>query len=246
MVMAPPNLPGSTRAAKVLHTSDCHLGSGDGGHEEAAFSRAIDLAIREDVDVVLIAGDLFDNARVPESLLGWTADQLDRLERPVVIIPGNHDAFHDSSVYLRFQPDERCRQVSFIQDAEGAVVHVPGTGIVVWGKAMVEHEPAFRPLVGIPDRPEARWCIVAGHGLVMGSNEPTYRSSPIYPSDLDVIDWDYVALGHCHGYSELRGPAAPACYPGATASSLGQRPGALVVDFVPGNGATPRWVALDG
>jgi DNA repair exonuclease SbcCD nuclease subunit len=244
MVLSPPKLAGSTRAAKVLHTSDCHLGSG--GNEEAAFSLAIDLAISEDVDAVLIAGDLFDHARVPESLLEWTAKQLDRLKRPVVMIPGNHDAFHDSSVYRRFEPEDRCRQASFIRECDGAVVHVPGTDIVVWGRAMVEHEPAFRPLVGVPDRPGDGWCIVAGHGLVMGSNEPTFRSSPIYPSDLEVIDWDYVALGHCHGYSELLAGAAPACYPGATASSYGQRAGALIVDFVPDAGATPRWVGLGG
>ena len=57
------------RPATILHTSDCHLAGYNGGREEPAFAKAIDLALSEQVDAVLITGDLFDHARVPDSLL---------------------------------------------------------------------------------------------------------------------------------------------------------------------------------
>jgi exonuclease SbcD len=232
------------RPARLLHTSDCHLGTSDQRREEEAFSRAVDLAIVEDVDAVLLVGDLFDSARVPESILEWTAGQLDRLRRPVVLIPGNHDVLDATTIYQRFEPSERCVDVTFIDAHLGATVEVAGTDVVVWGRAMVEHEPGFRPLQGIPGRVPGRWCVVAAHGLVMSTDEPTYRGSPIYPADLDAVDWDYVALGHIHAHAVLGGRRAPACYPGATAASHDGQPGAVMVDLVPGAGASVRWVGL--
>jgi DNA repair exonuclease SbcCD nuclease subunit len=80
--------------------------------------------------------------------------------------------------------------------------------------------------------------------LVVADDRPTSRSSPIYPSDLDAVQWDYVALGHVHLYSEIRDEPTPARYAGATASSRDGLPGVVLVDFVPGAGARPRWVAL--
>lgn len=235
----------SRRPATVLHTSDCHLEGRDAGREEAAFSRAIDLAIDVDIDAFLVTGDLFDHARVPDWLLDWTAAELDRLKCPVVMIPGNHDVFDDRSVHRRFTVADRCEHVQFIDVHDGVLVEIPGTDIVVWGRAMPEHEPAFRPLQGVPPAPRDRWSIVAGHGLLMENDEPTFRSSPIYASDLDAVRWDYIALGHIHRYWEVRNNPTPVRYAGATASSLDGRPGVVLVDFVPGVGARPRWVPLE-
>ncbi len=53
-----------------------------------------------------------------------------------------------------------------------------------------------------------------------------------------------MALGHIHRYSVVRDDPTPARYAGATASSLNGQAGVVLVDFVPGAGARPRWVAL--
>jgi DNA repair exonuclease SbcCD nuclease subunit len=209
-----------------------------------SFASAIDLAGREGVDLVLITGDLFDHARVGDDVLEWTATQLDRLHCPVVLLVGNHDALHDASVHHRFEVTTRCRQVQILDDPDGSVVRVPDAEIVVWGRAMVEHEPAFRPLQGVPARDDDAWCIVAGHGLWVGSEAETFRSSPIYPSDLDAIDWDYIALGHHHLHAIIRTEPVPVCFAGATASSFQSKPGAVIVDFKPGQTAALRWMDL--
>lgn len=207
------------RPAAILHVADVHLGLGSGGAglEEAAFARSIDFALAADVDAILIAGDLFDHAHVSDELLAWTAKELDRSERPVVLMVGNHDPLSDPSVHHRFRSEERYGRVVMLDDPLGSSVEIPGTDVVVWGRAMVAHEPGFRPLAGVPDKPKDRWGIVAGHGLALKSESPTHHASPIPPSDLASIDWDYVALGHYHGHKIVQEVPCPAVYPGSTA-----------------------------
>ena len=69
------------RPLRAIHTADVHLGSdGYGSPEEQrahdargrrALSGIVDLALRDAVDVVLIAGDLFDHNRVPDELVAF-------------------------------------------------------------------------------------------------------------------------------------------------------------------------------
>ena len=232
------------RPATVLHTSDVHLGSDARGVEEAAFERAVARAREEPVDAVLIAGDLFDHIRVPDATLRWTAEQLGKLACPVVVIRGNHDVFEGRSVYERLMIFAGLEHVHVIDDHDGRIVEIPGTDVVVWGRAMLEHEPSYRPFAGLPERPTGRWTIATGHGLVV-EDGPSGRSSPIYASDLAAVTWDYVALGHVHAYLEVRDDPTPVRYPGATAASRNGKPGVVLVEFVPGTGARPRWVGLD-
>lgn len=86
---------------KILHTSDWHLGKylGDlSRHDEqkAVLSEICDIAEREAVDVVLIAGDLFDSANPPTESIELFYKTLKQLSnnglRAVIAIAGNHDA----------------------------------------------------------------------------------------------------------------------------------------------------------
>jgi len=84
---------------KILHTSDWHVGKvlkGRDRHDEhAAVLRSIVAAARaEDVDVVLIAGDLFETAAPSPKAQGLVVRTLLALReqrRLVVAIAGNHD-----------------------------------------------------------------------------------------------------------------------------------------------------------
>jgi DNA repair exonuclease SbcCD nuclease subunit len=237
------------RPATLLHTSDVHLGSArfdpdSLGREERAFAAAIALAIRARVDAVVIAGDLFDNARVSDALFDWTAAQIDQLECAVVVVPGNHDVHDETSVLRRFDLTARCKHAWFIDDHEGRVVEVPGTDIVVWGRAMAEHDPGYLPFAGLPPPPPDRWTVAVGHGL-LHDDGPAHRSSPIFVSDLAAVRWDYVALGHVHVYDEVRDDPTPVRYSGATASSRDHKAGVVLVDFIPERGALPVWRELD-
>jgi exonuclease SbcD len=83
---------------KILHTSDWHVGRTIRGRSRAEEHRAVlaeitDIAQTEEIDLVLVAGDLFDVvAPSPESELIVFRALLDLAEiAPVVVVAGNHD-----------------------------------------------------------------------------------------------------------------------------------------------------------
>ncbi len=84
---------------RILHTADWHVGRRLGRHDRIAEMReALDevarIADEERVDLVLVAGDVFDRAAPPVESLSLGLSALLRLARgrPVVVVAGNHDA----------------------------------------------------------------------------------------------------------------------------------------------------------
>ena len=84
---------------KILHTSDWHVGKvlkGRDRHDEhvAALGSLVATAREEDVDLVLIAGDLFETSAPTARSQGLVMQTLLALRedgRQVVVIAGNHD-----------------------------------------------------------------------------------------------------------------------------------------------------------
>ena len=105
-----------------------------------------------DADLLLIAGDLFDNNRVDDSNIDFVYRQFERLRCPVVMLPGNHDVHDESSVWNRFDFDEAGEHVHGLMSHDGNCVTLDEIGARVWGKAMAEHAPENYPLVGVPER----------------------------------------------------------------------------------------------
>jgi exonuclease SbcD len=84
---------------RILHTADWHVGRRLGRHDRIAEMReALDevarIADEEQVDLVLVAGDVFDRAAPPVESLSLGLSALLRLARgrPLVVVAGNHDA----------------------------------------------------------------------------------------------------------------------------------------------------------
>jgi len=86
---------------KILHTSDWHLGKrldNFSRHEEQqlVLDEIIEIADNEQVDAIIIAGDLFDTFNPPVESVELFYRTLNRLckngKRPVIAIAGNHDS----------------------------------------------------------------------------------------------------------------------------------------------------------
>jgi DNA repair exonuclease SbcCD nuclease subunit len=209
------------RPLKIAHTSDVHLHDGeDGGHVRDAFARVVDAVLASRSDLFLIAGDLFDHNRVHGDLIDFVYEQLSRVTCPTVIIAGNHDCWEERSVLQRMDFRQAGHHVTLLDEVEGKQVELPGLHATVWGRCMLEHDRANKPLAGSPSRRGNLWHIGMAHGLYM--DEPdSDRSSLITPQEIADSGFDYLALGHVHVHRQMRHGATLACYPGVPAAYYG-------------------------
>jgi DNA repair exonuclease SbcCD nuclease subunit len=228
------------RPLRLVHTADVHLGeltsawsAASADADERAFARVVDTVLAERADVLLIAGDLFDSNRVSEPAVRFAASQLGRLSCPVVLIPGNHDCYDGTSIYRRFDFRGIGSHVHPLYAEDGEVVTFGELGLTVWGKGLVEHAPANRPLAGAPGRaavrrPAGHWLVGLAHGhFVEDRREP--RSSLITPDEIADSGLDYLALGHVHVFRDVSQGAVRACYPGAPRISYAPDAGSLAI-----------------
>ena len=75
---------------KIIHTSDLHLNSKN-PERVKALEAIISLGKSEDVDLVLVAGDLFDSNQEADKSRPALRDLLSSLPFKILAIPGNHD-----------------------------------------------------------------------------------------------------------------------------------------------------------
>lgn len=247
------------RPLRVVHTSDVHLGAYAGNDHpawverrrlmEEAFCRVIELANREAADVLILAGDVFDNDRVPAETVEWAAAQIARFEGQTFLLPGNHDPMDLGSIYWRHDMEAIARRLTIVREHQGELLEPEGLDLVLWGRAYLDTDWHFRPLEGLPGRVDGRWHIALAHGHFVPEGGESYRSLPILEGEIAGArgHWDYVALGHWEPHADVSSGGVTAIYPGApmALSDANRRAGlAAVVDFDAG-GVRWRTVRVD-
>ncbi len=221
---------------RLLHTSDWHLGRTLHGvdlldHQAAYLDHLVELARAEQVDAVLVAGDVYDRAIPSVEAVAVLSDALARLAESttVVLTSGNHD----SSTRLGFGAAlmrERVRLRTAVASVADPVV--VGDALVYGlpyldpdfarsqlaedGQLLARsHEAVLaaamrRVRADRATRPERR-AVVMAHAFVTGG-EASESERDIRVGGVDQVPAgvlagaDYVALGHLHG---PQGVAAP-------------------------------------
>ncbi|MBD9371847.1 DNA repair exonuclease [Rhizobium sp. ARZ01] len=197
---------------RFVHTADLHLDSPIAslamrngelaelvrGATRRTLERIVDLCISEQVDVLLIAGDLYDGSQTSMATALFLVAQMRRLEAAdirVFIIRGNHDAQSQITRELTFPAnvqvfDGRGRTVRAGALANGREVHVHG---VSFGQPHAPSSllPSFK--APVPD------AINIGmlHTSLAGSSRHD-KYAPASVADLVAHGFDYWALGHIH------------------------------------------------
>ena len=215
------------RTLRVIHTSDVHLDStakngdveGYRNVAEHAFARVVAAVVSEHPDLFLIVGDLFDHAKVKYEDFEFVQQQLDRVTCPTVLIPGNHDVHDATSLWRKFNPDELGDRVHSIMCHEGEVIQFPEIEATLWGKAMDEHSPQFKPLGGIREMSEDHWNVGLAHGQVV-EQRVNGSSSQITRGEIEHSGFDYIALGHVHVWQTYEYGNVQACYSGSPVAAF--------------------------
>ena len=238
---------GQKSRIRLVHTSDLHLGEVS-GHPYAAraLTAVVDAVPRLGGDLLILAGDNFDHARVPDEVIREFLSELGRLDAPVVVLPGNHDLHGEGSVYAREVGLEKPSNVFIIDDPDGQLVSFPELSVDLWGRAMLSHSPEFSPLLGIPGKSEGRWLVATAHGHFCDADNWGQRSSPIFATEIASASCDYLALGHWDRHADVSQNGVPAVYSGTARGMnpphyLGE---VTLVDLDPEDGVRYRQVSL--
>lgn len=187
--------------------ADGHQGRRRREELKDVFVAIIDLAAREAVQVLLIAGDLFEHTTATRGLIKFIDQQFRRIpDARVFISPGNHDPYLPGSYYETYG---WAPNVHVFGPSVGRV-DLPDLPVSVYGWGFGTWEVRTAPLRGLKVEDPSRINLVVVHG-----GDEAYH--PFQPADLALIGADYAALGHIHkeGVFLRKGGRAVARYSGS-------------------------------
>lgn len=216
---------------RILHTSDWHLGrsfhrEGLLGHQGAFMDHLLEVVASEQVDVVVVAGDIYDRALPQVDAVRLADETLARLassRASVVVTSGNHDSaqrlgfgsrlIDAAGVFLRTDARGVGTPV-LLADQHGEVAFHglpyldPTAMMEPWALPVRSHEVVLteamrRVRADLTTRPGVR-SVVLAHAFVAGA-APSESERDISVGGVSRVPTsvfegiDYVALGHLHG-----------------------------------------------
>ncbi|GAA5510747.1 DNA repair exonuclease [Novipirellula caenicola] len=198
---------------RILHAADIHLDSplqNLESYEDApvdqirgasrrALENLVRLAIDEEVDLVVIAGDLYDGDWRDQNTGLFFVAQAAKLTRagiPLVVIRGNHDAQNimTSSLPLPKNPDGS----EIMLAAEKVDCRIfESIGVAVHGRSFRKKAETEDLSKTYPKPLSGMFNLGLLHTSLTGA-EGHDNYSPCKPAELTAKEYDYWALGHIH------------------------------------------------
>jgi DNA repair protein SbcD/Mre11 len=250
---------------RILHTSDWHLGRSfhreDLLDAQAAFvDHLVDTVRSQRVDVVVVAGDVYDRALPPVDAVQLASEALRRLAATgvrVVVTSGNHDSAHRlgfaadlidaAGIHLRTTASSVGRPV-LLEDRHGPVAFYglpylePDAVREPWQLSERSHAGALgeamrRVRADLGTRARGTRSVAVAHAFVTGGttseSERDISVGGVSQVSAGVFDGvDYTALGHLHGRQRIRDHVRYSGSPLAYSfSESGHRKGSWLVDL---------------
>src|SRR3990167_2706674 len=233
---------------KILHTADLHLGAKmfflgekaeqQRGQLKKTFAKIVDRALELNVDLFLIAGDVFDNPLPSQVNLAFFQEQIERLLAKgifVVQIPGNHDYLAKESVYLHHNFFRRQRNNYRLITKEYDTWEIPELDTFVQAGAVTRQKSRVSPLAEFVNKRQAgkgtkQWQIGLVHGSIAGISTET--NFPIDKKEIAQLNLDYLALGDWHSTLNVSVDGSWAYYSGSPETVAIDQKGAGNVIFI--------------
>ncbi|WP_125604823.1 exonuclease SbcCD subunit D [Lapidilactobacillus bayanensis] len=248
---------------RFLHTADWHLGRRLFGYDlvaeqDAAFEQLIKIAEEEQVDAIVVAGDLYDRQNPAEAAVAQLTEMISRInlqvKLPLLMINGNHDSavrlgvgnqwFAATDFYLHTELDQAFEPVE-IGDSQFFLLPY----FELYQARQYFEDDSIRTLEQAMTRIIAKLQqqflldkkhVLIAHFFAAGSShsdsETTVNVGGLDAVSLDLLkDFDYVALGHVHNKDALQNSTIR--YSGSlikySLSEENQTKGVLIVDTDP-------------
>ncbi len=220
---------------KFGHIADLHLGRQMYGvrlleDQEHALNRVMKELEERDIDVLVMAGDIFDRSVPPAeavTLLDTFVYKVTQgLGIPIVMTPGNHDSATRLGFGSRLMnglhiapPLEEPIEPILFEDELGMIEVFPVPFLeparvrqVFEDPTVVNQETAMRAVLDdIRSRTKCERTLIVAHGFVAGGSE-SESERPLAVGGAETIDasvfddFSYIALGHLHRPQSIGSP----------------------------------------
>jgi len=211
---------------RILHTSDWHLGRSFKGvpllEEQHRFTdQVVDMVGSEGIDLVVVAGDVFDRALPPAEAVEVWYEALERIVdagAQVVAISGNHDQGERIEVPPRLlRPGivirgSRAPSSVTLDFDDGPLLVAPIPFLdpflardLYQGEGAATHQSVLQgwlAATGLPAKPTR--SLAVSHAFVRGGEASESERSLLQVGGAELVDakvfegFSYVALGHLH------------------------------------------------
>jgi DNA repair exonuclease SbcCD nuclease subunit len=201
---------------RFLHTADWQIGTKFGGFSEeeavhlseARFdtvSRIATLAAERMVDAVIIAGDVFDQQTVSDTVIRRLFGTLSGFSGLWFFLPGNHDAALTESVWKRAQRLD-CIPTNARVVLEPGVIRVDNLNLALVCAPLTQRNTYDDTTIFFDnaESPADFFRVGLAHGSVMGVLQDSIDSAnPISADRARTAKLDYLALGDWHGVKSI-------------------------------------------
>ncbi len=222
---------------RILHLADLHLGWEPSylsdekrrircSERNSLLKKCADYALspENNIQMVIIAGDLFEDYAPDKGLVRQVTAQLHRLTKAgltVITVPGNHDEFtYRDSVYRSSGENWPGVLVTNPMPAPVFTADINGVPVSVYSLAYTGGLTRPGEIGEFPRTGSSGLHIGAFHcsldlGDRFSDNNLSDRSLPLASARLAGAGYDYIAMGHYHRFSQSRVGTGTAVYPGA-------------------------------
>lgn len=199
---------------KFLHLADLHLDTpfvGLGQYNKQlqerllqaskeALQRGISIAIKQEVDFVLMVGDLYDTHRQTVSSQNFFMQEVKRLEEagiPLVLSYGNHDYQSPNQALKKYSDHVYVFEGENVGQFEFESKN--GEKILVYGFSYQHQWIEDSMVEQFPNKADNQTVVIGMyHGQAQTNLKENNRYAPFKVSDLIDKGYDYWALGHIH------------------------------------------------
>lgn len=218
---------------RFLHGADFHLDSAFGAlpaqraaerrrESRELLFRLADYVNGHDIDLMLLAGDLFDSASPFRETGEQLAAALGQMRARVFVAPGNHDWYGPGSPW---ETETWPENVTVFRERAMTAAEVPELDLVVHGAAFTGPDQPESLLAGFTAPADGKVHIGLLHGELDGAED---RYDPIRREEVSASGLAYLALGHVHKRMEpltlgRTVCAWPGCLEGRGFDELGEK-----------------------
>lgn len=159
--------------------------------QRKVFKKVIDYIKENNIEMLFITGDLYENEYVRKSTIEYINDCFKQIPNTkIYITPGNHDPYLNNSYYNQYSWNEN---VKIFTQMEKVQIN---KNIDLYGYGFTSF---YSKVTNLPQSLDtSKTNILLMHADLNGATKENVEYNPILESTLMLSGFDYIALGHIH------------------------------------------------